>query len=624
MIDRGAVHGPPPSSGKSIRLALYRQGSTVEQKRQLSKTALLLTERVQEAVGRVRARSKIFMEMARPVWGYQLIASLILFLLIAPSLLAEEGDPRSFVILAINDVYRIGGVEGGKKGGLARVRSLRAELERDSPDLLVMHAGDFLFPSLLSLQYTGEQMIDVLNLLDGDSQAFDQRMFVTFGNHEFDKAKQEDATRLDYRIEDSQFRWLGSNIEFTTGADDRPVIESPKLIESAIIESGGIRVGLFSLTTDVKKRPAYVSAFRDYTSVAREKTAQLRHQGAEVVVALTHLRLSEDKALLHELKNDGPDLIIGGHEHEKQCANSEGRWVLKADADARSATVVKVKVHKDKKIEVTYEFRELSEDASPPDPTVQARVEHWFKRYDSEVCPQSGCLAEVVGKTQIHLVGAELEIRRFETNLGNWVADQALAAFSKYEAQAAFLNSGSLRLNQDIPAGSIPHQYIKELFAFPAPLKLLRITGATLQRVIDHAVEDWTGNGWWLQVSGFAYCYDPEKKKAGCLTLLTQEGPRAVNPDEKLLIVTGDYLVNSSKDQDGYTMLTQEQIIPTEDVGDLQQLVLNALKDNLKDGIAPKVEGRICNPLREGPCLAVGYEAPERKSTHQEQKCAPL
>ncbi len=40
------------------------------------------------------------------------------------------------VILSINDVYQIEGVDGAKYGGMPRVRALRAELERTSPDLL--------------------------------------------------------------------------------------------------------------------------------------------------------------------------------------------------------------------------------------------------------------------------------------------------------------------------------------------------------------------------------------------------------------------------------------------------------------------------------------------------------
>src|SRR5712691_3648623 len=61
---------------------------------------------------------------------------------------SEPPSQRSFTLLAVNDVYRIEGVDGGQRGGLARLRSLRVELERTSPDLLFLHAGDLLFPSL--------------------------------------------------------------------------------------------------------------------------------------------------------------------------------------------------------------------------------------------------------------------------------------------------------------------------------------------------------------------------------------------------------------------------------------------------------------------------------------------
>lgn len=105
-------------------------------------------------------------------------------------------------LLTINDVYRIEGVDGGAVGGLARLKALRDEELEQDPDLIVLHAGDFLFPSLLSRVYDGEQMVEVLNLIDGDPAAFDSRFFITFGNHEFDKSALKDAPMLDARIED--------------------------------------------------------------------------------------------------------------------------------------------------------------------------------------------------------------------------------------------------------------------------------------------------------------------------------------------------------------------------------------------------------------------------------------
>ena len=151
----------------------------------------------------------------------------ILFLfctLLGVSCTASTNSEQGFTILGINDVYRIEGVNQGVNGGLARVRSLRVELEKENQKVLLLHGGDFLFPSLLSRQYNGKQMIDVLNLMDGRSNGFDDRMYVTFGTHEFDKDNEDEAEILNSRIAESQFPWVASNIEFKEGKNGRPLV----------------------------------------------------------------------------------------------------------------------------------------------------------------------------------------------------------------------------------------------------------------------------------------------------------------------------------------------------------------------------------------------------------------
>src|SRR6185436_20964892 len=80
---------------------------------------------------------------------------------------------KHLTILQINDVYRIEGIEGGRKGGLSRVRALRKQLEARGSPVLVLHAGDLLFPSVMSKFLDARPMIEVLNLLDGDPAARD-------------------------------------------------------------------------------------------------------------------------------------------------------------------------------------------------------------------------------------------------------------------------------------------------------------------------------------------------------------------------------------------------------------------------------------------------------------------
>lgn len=525
----------------------------------------------------------------------------------------SESPARQITVLAINDVYRIDGVDEGASGGMARLRSLRLELEQQDPNLLVLHAGDLLFPSMLSRRYLGAQMIGLLNRLDGDASAFDERLFVTFGNHEFEKSKLDQASILADRVAESGFTWISANVEFVRSADGGPLIAAPQLRADALIELNGVKVGIFGLTTDVLM-PEYVSAIHDPVAIARERSAALRAQGAELVIGLTHLSMAEDRRLLEQLGEQGPDLIFGGHEHFRQSAEVDGRVVIKADADARTATVARIAVPADARPQVAFEFRHLNQDI-PPDAATLARVQQWQSSFQKAFCAEQrdapNCLTEPLGRTAVRLVGEELQIRSIETNLGNWVADQALAAFRDRGAQIVLINSGSLRLNQDLPAGTeLTRAHLAELFAFPSPLFMIRISGETLFQVLQKSIDGWPGHGRWLQVAGLAFEHDSIDGRIDALTLLTPQGPRAIEPDEALLVVTNRFLLDPSiGDQDGYRMLSMDQVVdPDASTPDLVDLVVAALREAGEAGIAPRVEGRVCDPkvAPDAPCLAVG------------------
>jgi 5'-nucleotidase len=98
-----------------------------------------------------------------------LVATVIIFtsLVFPIFVFAQDQTEREVVVLAINDVYRIEGVEGSQRGGMSLVRALRRQLEMQNPDLLLLHAGDFLFPSLLSEWTNGAHMVEMMNALDG-------------------------------------------------------------------------------------------------------------------------------------------------------------------------------------------------------------------------------------------------------------------------------------------------------------------------------------------------------------------------------------------------------------------------------------------------------------------------
>jgi 2',3'-cyclic-nucleotide 2'-phosphodiesterase (5'-nucleotidase family) len=551
-----------------------------------------------------------------------LLVALLPFACRSAGPVAPEGSPPTAVkgvatILSINDVYRIEGLNEGAIGGLARVRALRAKLEREHPDLLMLHGGDFLFPSFASRRYGGAQMIDAMNSLDGDRTRFDSRMFVTFGNHEFDRPRMRDVSVLQSRVKDSQFHWLAANITFRADAEARPLIAGPNVSKSRIVTSGGLRIGLFGLTIPTPG-VEYVADFAGELATARTLTAELRAQGVDVVVALTHQNASTDRAILRELGAAGPDVIIGGHDHEKTAEGIGGRLLLRADADARTAAVATLTVHADGRVQVAHRF-EIVDGTVAPDPQVQELVDAWQQRHAREFCAavgaSEGCLDEVYGRTRTELVAEETHIRSAETSLGNWVADKMLGAFRSCGAQVAFINSGSLRINRDLAPGPVTRRAIEEIFQYETPLHLLRLDGATLMNVADQSVRGWPGSGSWLQVAGFGFHHDMEARRARALSWLSTP-VRPIRPEESVLAVTGDFLVNPGiGDQDGYTMLGAAQFVKDCPVivRDLKDLIIDELRKAEPQGIAPAFEGRICQGAPNTPCLVPSTQAsPQR------------
>ncbi len=108
--------------------------------------------------------------------------------------------PVRVTLLQVNDVYQFAPVDGGTRGGLARVLTLRKEIMSESPHALYLLAGDTISPSVESNTYQGKQMIDAWNASGLD--------YATFGNHEFDFGP--DVLRE--RMRESHFKWLASNV----------------------------------------------------------------------------------------------------------------------------------------------------------------------------------------------------------------------------------------------------------------------------------------------------------------------------------------------------------------------------------------------------------------------------
>lgn len=531
-----------------------------------------------------------------------LVLPLVLTLGCARTPAATAPSSRSITVLHANDTYRILGLPEAQRGGFARLRTLRTQLEGNG-DVLVTHAGDLLSPSLLSQRTHGAHMIGALNLLDGDPEAFDERLFVTLGNHEFDRSRCEHAADLEARFDDSQFAWLDSNIRWggrpDAGCD--ATIASRNLHRTALVDVGGVTVGLVSSTTDAK-HPAYVDAFLDPYDTLLHAIPALRAEGAAVVIALTHLGVEADRDLLRRLPLDArPDLLLGGHDHAALSEQVEGTWLLKADADLMSAQVVSIRLDPDGTRSVRPQLVPLDATIAP-DPALDAFAEAEVAAFGDAWCSARElpptCLDEALGTVATPFIADEETLRTVETSAGDWLADLALAAGKPHGADVALLNSGGLRLNRNLPAGTpFTLRHMEEMFPFPSGLHLIAVRGAQLQQALDRSVEGWTGSGHFLQAAGLRFVHDPDDVAARDVQIQADDGTWGpLDPRARYLAVVPRYLVDPNiGDQDGYTMLLPSDVLGQVPLPSLRALTEEALKASGEGGIRPEKDGRICN-----------------------------
>lgn len=418
---------------------------------------------------------------------------------------APPSPPARFTILQINDVYKIEGLLRGTVGGLARVRTLRRQLEAEGRPVLVLHAGDLLFPSVMSKYLRGNAMVRTLNLLDGDAAAFDPSLVAVFGNHEFDD---RDPGTILGRLAQSDFAWVTSNTRYRSvkSAAGEPFSARVANAHDVLVRDiGGARIGIFGLTTDSQPRD-YVAY--DYDLPARNAAVaraldRLRAAGATTIVALTHQELEEDERLAREFP--AVALVVGGHEHfflDRKVGNT---WITKADADAKTAVVHDVRVLAGGAVEHSFRKVPLGLEVEK-DAAVEREVQASLAELAAAVRSSTGQdLQEEIGTTDNVLEGVEPAVRGRETALGNFLTD---VLRDRMQTDLAFVNGGAIRINDDIPPGPIRNDDFEGIFYFDNSIVAFEITGAELLELLRISVAKvHTGHGRFLQVSGIRFRY---------------------------------------------------------------------------------------------------------------------
>lgn len=483
---------------------------------------------------------------------------------------AAFGQNVRITILHVNDVYQFAPVEGGKRGGLARLMTLKKAAIAENPNTIFTLGGDTLSPSVETRTYRGAQMIDAWNAVGLD--------LAVFGNHEFDVKTAE----LLARMKESKFTWLGANV--IDAKTKKIFADTPPYV---VKEFGGIKIGFIGLLLPETKQTSSMDetlTVTDYCSTAKIIVKEMRKKAkVNAVVGLTHLSMTQDKNLA---KCADFSLILGGHEHTLLQSSSNGTPIFKMTADAREMGKFNLNFDaKTKRLE-SFDWEIIPVTDKIADAPEFAPV---FEKYKSLLDQ----LAVAVGSTSVKLDALSYSSRTIETNIGNFIADSYRNAGN---ADIGFVNGGSIRADLIYEPGILTKRDVLSILPFNNPIVKVEVTGKLLKQLLEHGVarsgpgEDGEP-GRFPQVSGLKFSFDP-KKPAGSRVVAVTVGGSSLDETKTYTIATSDFLV--SRGGDGYTMFKDGKVLSgAANAPKDSDAFEAAIKNSPNSTISPVVEGRI-------------------------------
>jgi 2',3'-cyclic-nucleotide 2'-phosphodiesterase / 3'-nucleotidase / 5'-nucleotidase len=429
----------------------------------------------------------------------------------------NEKNTKQIDVVFFNDFH--GSVkESGKNQGIAKVAGAINAKKAENPNTIVVSAGDNFQGSAMSNLTYGAPVNEFMKSVGVVASAV--------GNHEFDWG----VEKIEKWAEEGGYDFLASNIyDKATGEP----VEWAKPYK--IVEQDGVKVGFIGLATPetlFKTKAKYVKdlEFRDPVEAAEKWTKVARENGADVVIALTHLGSKQDyetKEITGEVVGltniEGIDAIISSHTHQKVCGTVNGVPIVQPYKQGRALGCLSIMVDENGKvteIEPSIDYLYKRAETMVEDAEVKAIAD----KYEEEVGP---LLSEVLGTTDKELfhdrsVGPSI--------LGEWVCD---VMREKAGTQIAVTNGGGLRTS--IPAGEITVGNLYEVMPFDNTLVKMELKGSDVKSVIEHGImNDVIG---WIQISGVMVKYNNEGK----ITSIALEDGTPLDMNEYYTVVTNDF-----------------------------------------------------------------------------------
>ena len=491
--------------------------------------------------------------------GLLILAAILVFSAFGAASLLHQDDRKEIAIMTTADlhghIFPYENETGVMVGGIERIAGAKDQITQDLDGWVLLSAGDDLTGPLYAT-YGGEPELEAMSLA-GYTAACP-------GNHEFDYG----ATHYLNATAHADFPLLSANLEI-----DDPELASV-IRPSAIIEKDGIRYGFFGLITpdlalitnpgpDVRVDPEYVE-------ISREEVRTLREDGADIVVALSHMGAACDEDLAGQVS--GIDIIVGGHDHTYLCESVVGpeNWTTVIVHDGSQGEKLGV-------LRCAYTgdgIQDWEWETVPMDGSVRSdpAIREYLAPFRTAMEEQAH---EEIGESTVDIDAIKAHLRRQEMPLGDLIADSWLSWFS--EADIAVLNSGGIRGDRIFSAGPITEGMLAEILPFGNEIVIIRMNGTELREIFEMSASapgpDFQGiqESGFLQVSGvrvtidtgqpaYAAIYDEKEiqevlcEGSRLRSVLVRQGDAWVplEDDTTYTVLVNDYLAGGG---DGYAPL---------------------------------------------------------------------
>jgi 2',3'-cyclic-nucleotide 2'-phosphodiesterase (5'-nucleotidase family) len=372
----------------------------------------------------------------------------------------------------------------------------------------------------------------------------------TLGNHEFDYG----TKRLAQAIAHCSFPVVLTNIDIPAEHMLAEAIQPYALFERA--GTCLLVVGLLTARLQNISSPGTGQKIRilepDSADMRARIRAIIRRHNPDLVIALTHLGLDEDRRLAARIPEI--DVICGGHSHDLMPAGREltvkhadGRQtvIVQAGAGGSALGVLRIRLQPGLQPAYTWSLRKI--DASSGQ---CQNMLAFIEKYRSELPPIRALTAS---ETIIDCRAVTLRSR--EAPIGSFIADSLRKQFN---TDAALYNGGGVRGDFILPAGPITSMDIETMLPYGNRAVVVSMPGAVLRQVLErsvaHVPQPWGG---FLQVSGLRMRVDlqtslPQQRITG-LEIRKSNGEYVPLVPEKIYrIVTNSFLAGGGN---GYTLL---------------------------------------------------------------------